>query len=145
MNRTTTAKPAEIERAWHLVDATNVPIGRLAAQVAQVLRGKHKPIFTPNHDCGDFVVIVNAAKAVWTGTKGKELIHHHTGYPGGIRSKSREDYLAEKPEELIKKVVWGMIPKGPLGEKTIMKLKVYAGAEHPHTAQEPKPLDISKK
>ncbi len=96
-------------------------------------------------DCGDFVVVVNAAKAVWTGTKGKELIHHHTMFPGGLKSKSREDYLAEKPAELVEKVIWGMLPKGPLGIKTIQKLKVYAGAEHPHAAQNPKPLDISKK
>lgn len=145
MNRTTTAKPDTIERTWHLVDAANVPIGRLAAQVAQVLRGKHKPTFTPHMDCGDFVVVINADKAVWTGTKGKELIHHHSGFPGGLKSKSREDYLAEKPAELVGKVVWGMLPKGPLGEQTFKKLKVYAGAEHPHAAQEPKPLKISKK
>lgn len=144
MNRTTTAKPDTIERAWHLVDATGVPIGRLAAQVAQVLRGKHKPTFTTNHDCGDFVVVINAEKAVWTGTKGKELVHTHSGYPGGLKSISREDFLATKPTEVIKKVVWGMLPKGNLGEKTMTKLKVYAGAEHPHAAQEPKPLKITK-
>ena len=144
MNRTTTAKPETIVRTWHLVDATDVPVGRLAAQVAQVLRGKRKPTFTPNQDCGDFVVVINAEKAVWTGTKGKELLHHHTGYPGGLKSISRADFLATKPAELIKKVVWGMLPKGNLGETTISKLKVYAGSEHPHSAQEPKPLKISK-
>lgn len=144
MNRTTTAKPEEINREWHLVDATNVPIGRLASKVAQVLRGKHKPSFTPTIDCGDFVVIVNADKAVWTGGKGKELMHTHSQYPGGLKSIAREDYLATKPEELIKRVVWGMLPKGALGRHTIMKLKVYAGSEHPHGAQAPKPLKLSK-
>lgn len=144
MNRTTTAKPDTIERAWHLVDATDVPVGRLAAQVAQVLRGKHKPTFTPNQDCGDFVVVINAEKAVWTGTKGKELMHTHSGYPGGLKSTSREDFLQDKPTELIKRVVWGMLPKGPLGHATIKKLKVYAGSEHPHAAQGPKPLNIGK-
>ena len=146
MNKTTTAKPDTIERSWHLVDAAGVPVGRLAAQVAQVLRGKHKPSFTPNMDCGDYVVVINAAKAVWTGNnKGREPMYRHSGWPGGIKSRTREDYLKEKPEELIQKVVWGMLPKGPLGRHTISKLKVYAGAEHPHTAQEPKPLDIKKK
>ncbi|MEX2242498.1 MAG: 50S ribosomal protein L13 [Fimbriimonadaceae bacterium] len=144
MNRTTTAKPDTIERDWYLVDATNMPVGRLAAQVAQVLRGKHKTTFTPNMDCGDFVVVINAAKAVWTGTKGKELVHTHSGYPGGLKSIARADFLADKPTELIEKVVWGMLPKGPLGVTTIKKLKVYAGAEHPHAAQGPKPLKITK-
>jgi len=145
MNRTYTAKPSTIERKWHIVDATGVPIGRLAAQVAQVLRGKHKPTFTYNMDCGDFVIVVNAAKAVWTGGKGDELIYWHTMWPGGLRNISREDFLATKPERLIEKVVWGMLPKTKLGRATFKKLKVYAGAEHPHSAQEPKPLDISKK
>jgi large subunit ribosomal protein L13 len=144
MNRTTTAKPSTIERTWHLVDAAGVPIGRLAAQVAQVLRGKHKATFTPNMYCGDFVVVVNASKAVWTGTKGKEPMRHHSGYPGGLKEKSRADFLEEKPTELIERVVWGMLPKGPLGEKTIAKLKVYAGADHPHAAQNPQPLNIKK-
>lgn len=145
MNRTTTARPDTITRTWHLVDATNVPIGRLAAQVAQVLRGKHKPTFTPHMDCGDFVVIVNAGKAVWTGTKGKELMHHHTGYPGGLKSVSRADFLEDNPVELLERVIWGMLPKGALGKDTIKKLKVYAGSEHPHSAQAPKPLAIGKK
>ncbi|HXH61338.1 MAG TPA: 50S ribosomal protein L13 [Fimbriimonadaceae bacterium] len=145
MNRTTTAKPDTITREWHLVDATNQPIGRLAAQVAQVIRGKHKPTFTPNMDCGDFVVVVNASKAVWTGTKGKELVYRHSGWPGGLKSTSREDFLAEQPEELIRKVVWGMLPKGALGKDMIKKLKVYAGEEHPHAAQGPKPMSVSKK
>jgi large subunit ribosomal protein L13 len=145
MNRTTTARPDNIERTWHLVDATNVPVGRLAAQVAQVLRGKHKPTFTPHMDCGDFVVIINASKAVWTGTKGKELMYHHSGFPGGLTSVSRGDFLEDNPEKLLERVIWGMLPKGALGKDTIKKLKVYAGSEHPHSAQSPKPLDIGKK
>jgi len=145
MNRTTTARPDNIERTWHLVDATNVPVGRLAAQVAQVLRGKHKPTFTPHMDCGDFVVIINASKAVWTGTKGKELMYHHSGFPGGLTSVSRGDFLEDNPEKLLERVIWGMLPKGALGKDTIKKLKVYAGSEHPHSAQTPKPLDIGKK
>ena len=145
MNRTYTARPETIQREWHIVDATGIAVGRLAAQVAQVLRGKHKTTFTPNMDCGDFVIVVNADKAIWTGTKGKEFVYHHTGWPGGIKAITREKFLEEKPVELIRKVVWGMLPKGPLGRKTIKKLKVYAGGEHPHGAQEPKKLDVAKK
>lgn len=145
MNKTYTATPENIERKWHVVDAANVPVGRLAGQVAQVLRGKHKPTFTYNQDCGDFVIVINASKAVWTGTKGKELLYWHTGWPGGIRNISREDLLETNPVRAIEKVVWGMLPKTKLGRATFTKLKVYAGAEHPHEAQNPQPLDISKK
>ncbi len=144
MNKTTTATPETIEQAWHIVDAAGIPVGRLASQVAQVLRGKHKPTFTPNMDCGDFVIVINASKAVWTGGKGKELMYHHSGWPGGIKSISREDALEKKPERLIERVVWGMLPKGALGKNIAKKLKVYAGTEHPHEAQMPQPLDISK-
>lgn len=145
MNKTYTATPENIERSWHVVDAANMPVGRLAAQVAQVLRGKHKPTFTYNQDCGDFVIVINADKAVWTGNKGKELLYWHTGWPGGIRNVSREDLLEKNPVRAIEKVVWGMLPKTKLGRSTFTKLKVYAGAEHPHAAQNPQPLDISKK
>ncbi len=145
MNKTYTATPETIERKWHVVDAANMPIGRLAAQVAQVLRGKHKPTFTYSQDCGDFVIVINAEKAVWTGGKGKELLYWHTGWPGGIRNISREDLLETNPVRAIEKVVWGMLPKNKLGRKTFTKLKVYAGSEHPHAAQNPQPLDISKK
>ncbi len=144
MNRTFSAKPEDITREWHLVDAANVPIGRMASKVAQLLRGKHKTIFTPNQDCGDFVVVVNAEKALWTGGKGKELMHTHSQYPGGLKSISRADFLAEKPEELLKRVIWGMLPKGAQGRHQIIKLKVYAGSEHPHGAQSPKPLKITR-
>ena len=144
MNRTTTATPETIEQAWHIVDAAGVPVGRLASQVAQVLRGKHKPSFTPNMDCGDFVIVINASKAVWTGGKGKELMYHHSGWPGGIKSISREDALEKKPEQLIERVVWGMLPKGALGKNIAKKLKVYSGSEHPHEAQQPQPLEVRK-
>jgi len=145
MNKTYSAKPESIERAWHIVDAANVPIGRLAAQVAQVLRGKHKPTFTYNQDCGDFVVVINADKAVWTGTKAKELLYWHTGWPGGLRNISRGELLETNSVRAIEKVVWGMIPKTKLGRATFKKLKVYAGSEHPHEAQNPQPLNIGKK
>lgn len=145
MNKTFSAKPESIERTWHLIDASNVPVGRLAAQVAQILRGKHKPTFTYNQDCGDFVVIINADKAVWTGTKAKELLYWHTGWPGGLRNISRGELLETNPVRAIEKVVWGMTPKTKLGRALFKKLKVYAGPEHPHEAQNPQPFDISKK
>lgn len=144
MNRTYTAKPSEIERKWHLVDATGIPIGRLAAQVAQILRGKHKPTFTYNQDCGDFVIVINAEKALLTGGKGDELIYWHSGWPGGIKNVSRKKMMDDSPEKLIEKVVWGMTPKTKLGNQIIKKLKVYAGSEHPHSAQNPQPLKITK-
>lgn len=140
MNRTYTQKPAEVEREWFVIDATGVPIGRLAAQVAQILRGKHKPTFTPHVDGGDHVVVINAARAVWTGRKDDELIYWHTMWPGGLRNIKRGDYLETKSERLIEKVVWGMLPKNQLGRHMLKKLKVYAGAEHLHEAQQPKPL-----
>ncbi|MBX3096572.1 MAG: 50S ribosomal protein L13 [Fimbriimonadaceae bacterium] len=145
MNRTYTAKPSTIEQAWYVVDATGLPVGRLAAEVAKVLRGKHKPTFTYNMDCGDFVVVINAEKAVWTGRKEDELVYWHTGWPGGIRNISRGDMKATKPDMMIEKAVWGMLPKGKLGHQIIKKLKVYAGSEHPHGGQNPTLLDISKK
>ncbi|MCA1996330.1 MAG: 50S ribosomal protein L13 [Armatimonadetes bacterium] len=144
MNRTYTAKEGSIERKWYVVDATGVPIGRLAAQVAQVLRGKHKPTFTYNMDCGDYVIVVNAEKAVLTGRKDEELIYWHTGWPDGLRSVQRGRLLREKPERLIERAVWGMTPKTRLGRQIIKKLKVYRGADHPHAAQAPEPLNINK-
>jgi large subunit ribosomal protein L13 len=143
MNRTFSAKPAEIERKWYIVDATGVPLGRLAAQVAQIIRGKHKPTFTYNQDCGDFVVVINADRVVMTGNKGKELIYWHTGWPGGLRNVSREKMLADTPAKLVEKVIWGMTPKTKLGHQLFTKLKVYAGSEHPHAAQNPEPLNLS--
>lgn len=144
MNRTYVAKAETVERNWYVVDAANMPVGRLAVEVSKVLRGKNKPTFSYHVDCGDFVVVINADKAVWTGTKGKELIYWHTGWPGGIKNISREDMLETKPERLIEKVVWGMMPKGPLGRSMMKKLKVYSGSEHPHTAQNPQSLKVGK-
>lgn len=144
MNRTTTVKAGSIERKWFVVDATGIPVGRLAAQVAQVIRGKNKPTFAYNADCGDFVVVINANKAVLTGNKSEELIYWHTGWPGGLRNVSRGTLLEENPVRLIEKAVWGMTPKTKLGHQIIKKLKVYEGAEHPHEAQNPIPLDVRK-
>lgn len=144
MNRTYVAKPSTVEHKWHVVDAANVPVGRLAVEVAKVIRGKHKPTFTPHMDCGDFVIVINAEKAVWTGRKSDELVYWHTGYPGGIRNITRGDMQERTPERSIEKAVWGMLPKGPLGRQMVKKLKVYAGPEHPHTAQDPQPLKVVK-
>jgi large subunit ribosomal protein L13 len=144
MNRTTTAKPSTIEHKWYVVDATGVPVGRLAAQVAQVLRGKHKPTFTYNMDCGDFVIVINAERVVLTGGKKDELVYWHSMFPDGLKSISRGKFLKDKPEAFVEKVIWGMVPKTKLGHQIIKKLKVYAGPEHPHEAQQPIPLDISK-
>ena len=117
----------------------------MAAQVAQVLRGKHKPTFTYNMDVGDFVIIINAERVVLTGNgKADELIHWHTGWPDGLRNISRGKYLADKPEKYVEKLVWGMLPKTRLGRDIIKRLKVYAGSEHPHEAQQPKPLKVTK-
>ena len=144
MNRTYVAKKEAIHRKWYVVDATGVPVGRLASQVAQILRGKHKPTFSYNQDHGDFVVVINAEKAVLTGNKKEELIYWHTGWPNGLRNVSRGKMLEETPEKLIQKVVWGMVPKTKLGKQLFQKLKVYAGSEHPHTAQKPEALSINK-
>lgn len=144
MNRTTVVKESDIERKWYVVDAAGVPLGRLAAQVAQILRGKHKPMFAYNMDCGDFVIVVNADKVTLTGNKEEELLHHHTGWPGGLRSITRGKMLADKPVKLVEKVIWGMTPKTRLGRQIIKKLKVYAGPDHPHQAQSPEPLKIGR-
>ncbi|MCL5284069.1 MAG: 50S ribosomal protein L13 [Armatimonadetes bacterium] len=135
--RTYSAKPKEIERQWIVIDAAGQPLGRLAVEIAKILRGKHKPIFTPNQDTGDFVIVVNAARAVLTGNKEQEPIRHHTGWPGGLKSVSRGEELARRPEEAVRRVVRGMLPHNRLGDAMIRKLKIYRGAEHPHTAQKP--------
>jgi large subunit ribosomal protein L13 len=144
MNRTYTNKAGDIQREWYVVDAAGIPVGRLAAQVAQVLRGKHKPTFQYNADAGDFVIIVNADKVVLTGGKKDELIYWRTGWPGGLKNVSRGDLLEKDPVKLVEKAVWGMTPKTKLGKALFKKLKVYAGPEHPHEAQNPKPLDVRK-
>ncbi len=145
MNRTTTIKEGMINRKWYVVDATDIPVGRLAGQVAQVLRGKHKPEFAYNADNGDFVVIINADKVKLTGNnKSDELLYHHTGWPGGLRSISRGKLLDSNPAKLVEKAIWGMTPKTKLGKQIFSKLKVYAGSEHPHAAQNPEPLKVTK-
>lgn len=144
MNRTYTVKEGTVDRKWYVVDAAGVPIGRLAGQVAQILRGKHKPTFAYNADVGDFVIVINAEKAVLTGNKKDELIYWHTGWPGGLRNVSRGRMLEETPVKLVEKAIWGMTPKTKLGHQIIKKLKVYAGSEHPHGAQNPEPLNIKK-
>ena len=138
-------KPSDITRAWHVVDAEDLVLGRLASEVAVRLRGKHKPIFAPHMDTGDHVIVVNAAKVYMNSGKAeKELIYRHSGYPGGLRSKTYADLLATKPEEAVRRAVRGMLPKGTLGRQMLAKLKVYAGPEHPHEAQQPQPLDIGR-
>jgi large subunit ribosomal protein L13 len=144
MNRTFTNKGDFTDRKWYVVDAAGIPLGRLAGQVAQVLRGKGKPNFQYNMDAGDFVIIINANKVVLTGNKSEELIYWHTGWPGGLRNVSRGDLLENNPVKLVEKAVWGMTPKTKLGKALFKKLKVYAGSEHPHAAQNPEPLNIRK-
>ena len=144
MNRTTTVKAGTVERKWYIVDATGIPVGRLAAQVAQVLRGKHKPTFAYNADVGDFVIVVNAEKAVLTGGKKDELVYWHTMWPGGLKSVEKGKMLEENPTRVIEKAVWGMVPKTKLGKQVFSKLKVYSGTEHPHGAQNPEPLNVKK-
>ncbi|MCD6048063.1 MAG: rplM [Gammaproteobacteria bacterium] len=143
---TPSAKAAEVKRDWYIVDAKNKTLGRLAAEVAKRLRGKTKAIFTPHADTGDFVVVINAAHVRVTGDKAKDKKYfHHSGYIGGIKEISFEKLLKKAPERVIEIAVKGMLPKGPLGRDTYRKLKVYAGAEHPHAAQQPQVLDISEK
>lgn len=144
MNRTYTAKPSTIERQWLIVDAAGVALGRLAAQVAQLLRGKHKPTFTYNQDCGDFVIVINADKVVLTGRKKDELLYWHTTWPGGLRNISRGELMTENPVKAVERAVWGMLPKTRLGRQIVKKLKVYAGSEHPHAAQNPVPTKVVK-
>ena len=141
--KTFSAKSADIKRDWFIVDATGKVLGRVAAEVARRLRGKHKPEFTPHVDTGDYIVVVNAEKLRVTGNKTKDkLYHRHTGYPGGIYSTSFEKMQQKHPDRVLRLAVKGMLPKGPLGYAMIKKMKVYAGGEHPHSAQQPKPLEI---
>jgi large subunit ribosomal protein L13 len=141
--KTFSAKPHEVRRDWFIVDATGKVLGRVAAEIAHRLRGKHKPEFTPHVDTGDYIVVVNAEKLRVTGNKAKDkLYHRHTTYPGGIYTTSFEKLQAKHPERVLQKAVKGMLPKGPLGYAMLKKMKVYAGTDHPHTAQQPKPLEI---
>jgi large subunit ribosomal protein L13 len=144
--RTFSPKPSDVQRVWYEVDADGAVLGRLAAEVARLLRGKHKPIFAPHVDTGDHVIVVNAARVVMTADKAnKKVLHRHSGYPGGISSRTYRELLERDPAETVRRAVKGMLPKGPLGRQMFKKLKVYAGPTHPHSAQqpEPRPLDHS--
>ncbi len=139
--KTQFAKKTDIERKWYLVDAKDAVLGRLATKIATYLRGKNKPVFTPNVDTGDFIIVVNAEKVNLTGKKlDDKVYYHHSGYPGGIKAETARKRLSEKPEEVIIDAVWGMLPKNRLGRAMLKKLKVYRGSEHPHTAQKPEIL-----
>ena len=138
-------KPGDVTRAWHVIDAEDVVLGRLATEVATLLRGKHKPTYAPHVDTGDFVIIVNAEKVALTGNKREQkFAYRHSGYPGGLRKRSFGEMLDTKPERLLEKVVKGMLPKNKLGRAQAKKLKVYAGPEHPHAAQLPQAREITK-
>ncbi|EOD01025.1 50S ribosomal protein L13 [Caldisalinibacter kiritimatiensis] len=137
------AKPNEVERKWYIVDAEGKTLGRLASEIAKILRGKHKPTYTPHVDCGDHVIVINAEKAVLTGKKlEQKLYRYHTGYPGGLREIPYKKLMAEKPELAIEAAVKGMLPKNKLGRKMMRKLRVYRGAEHNHDAQKPEVYEI---
>ena len=143
--RTYTPKPGDITREWHVIDATDVVLGRLASQAATLLRGKHKPIFAPHVDTGDFVIIINADKVALTGAKAEQkLAYRHSGFPGGLKSQTYTELLAKSPEKAVEKAVRGMLPRNSLGRQQLSKLKVYAGPEHPHAAQQPKPFEITQ-
>lgn len=141
--KTYTAKKEDIERQWFVIDAKDQTLGRMASQIATILRGKHKPIFTPHMDTGDFVIVVNAEKIHVTGDRlDQKLYYRHSGYPGGLRSKSLRQMLRDKPEDVIYEAVRRMLPKNNLGRQMLKKLKVYAGPEHPHAAQQPVKLEL---
>ncbi len=140
--RTFSPRPSDVDRSWYVVDAADMVLGRLATRVAHVLRGKHKPTFAPHIDMGDHVIVVNASKVRLTGAKGQQsLSYRHSGYPGGLKSVSFGKLLAQKPERLVEQAVRGMLPKNSVGRSQLRKLKVYAGPDHPHTAQQPKTLE----
>jgi len=143
--KTYAAKPSDVDPKWFVIDAQDVVLGRLAVVVANRLRGKHKPMYTPNIDCGDFIVVINAEKVLLTGKKRSEKTYYwHTGYPGGIKSRTAEKLLdGKQPEQVISKAVERMLPKSVMGRKQIRKLKVYAGSNHPHEAQSPQILDVA--
>jgi large subunit ribosomal protein L13 len=147
MNKTYSPKPGDIERSWFVVDATDLPLGRLASEVATLLRGKHKPTYAPHVDGGDFVIVINAEKvAVTSGKSQTKIYYRHSGYPGGIKAETFDRLLERRPQAIIERAVTGMLPKNKLGRQMGRKLKVYAGPEHPHAAQQPEALalDIRK-
>lgn len=138
-----TKEAAKAQREWFVIDLDGVVLGRAASKIATVLRGKHKPSFTPNTDCGDFVIVLNAGHVKLTGNKLKQKMYrHHTGYIGHLRERSAEKMLAEKPEEAIRRAVWGMLPSGALGRQLMKKLKIHSGSEHDHAAQKPRELTL---
>ena len=143
--RTFTPKPGDVDRQWHVIDATDVVLGRLASQTAQLLRGKHKTTFAPHIDMGDFVVIINADKVALTGAKlEQKKAYRHSGYPGGLSATPFGELLEKDARKAIEKAVWGMLPKNRLGRQQLKKLKVYAGADHPHAAQQATPFEITQ-
>ena len=143
--RTFSPKAADIQRQWHVIDAADVVLGRLASQAAVLLRGKHKPVFAPHVDTGDFVIVVNADKVALTGNKLRDKkAYRHSGYPGGLRSVSYGELMEKNPQRAVEKAVRGMLPKNALGRQMLRKLKVYAGPEHPHHAQQPVPFEITQ-
>lgn len=143
--RTYSPKPDDVQRQWYVIDAEDVVLGRLASQVAQLLRGKHKPVFAPHVDTGDFVVVINAEKIALTGAKREQkLAYRHSGFPGGLRATGYEELLSKNPRRAVEKAVWGMLPKNRIARQQLTKLKVYAGPEHPHQAQQPVPFEITQ-
>jgi large subunit ribosomal protein L13 len=143
--RTYSPKPGEVQRAWHVIDATDVVLGRLASQAAILLRGKHKPTYAPHMDTGDFVVIVNAEKIAVSGNKrDNKFVYRHSGYPGGLRQRSVGEMIEKHPDRLVEKAIQGMLPKNRLGRAMSKKLKVYAGPDHPHAAQQPAAFEINQ-
>ena len=141
--RTWTVRPGDIERRWYVIDASDAVLGRLATKIATMLRGKHRPQYTPHADCGDHIIVINAEKVrVTGGTEEKKMYHRHTGYVGGLKSTALGKMRATHPERIIENAVKGMMPKNPLGRAMLGKLKVYAGSEHPHTAQKPQTLNL---
>ena len=143
--RTYSPKPGEIERRWHVIDASDVVLGRLASQAANLLRGKHKPTFAPHVDTGDFVIVINAEKIALTGDKAtKKLAYRHSGYPGGLSATPVGELLEKDARKVVEKAVWGMLPKNKLGRQVLKKLKVYSGPHHPHQAQKAMPFEISQ-
>ena len=142
--RTYSPRAEQIERAWHLVDADGLVLGRLATEVARILRGKHRPYFAPHVDTGDHVVVVNAARVVLTAGKARDkFAYRHSGYPGGLSRRSYAELMATSPDEVVRRAVRGMLPKNTLGRQQLSKLKVYPGPDHPHAAQDPQPLDLA--
>ncbi len=144
LKKTYSPKLAQIEHRWFVLDAAGIPLGRLCSLAARLLMGKHKPTYATHIDTGDFVIVINAEKAVLTGRKEeKKVYYHYSGYPGGMKSETAGKRRQRRPTKLVEEAVWGMLPKGPLGRRQLRKLKVYAGGEHPHQAQQPETFDVA--